>query len=110
MSEGMVPSGVHEDVPALAVKKTVRSRAHGKRWRDDDGGVEEAAGRQRQRRRRRQKQQQRRRRSRKSSNNSDVVLDNRTRIKRRVKYLLMKMRVDQNLLDAYSGEGWKGQR
>ncbi|KAG0632087.1 hypothetical protein M758_1G303000 [Ceratodon purpureus] len=66
------------------------------------GGMDaEAAGRQMQRRRRR-----RRRRTRKTS---EVVLDSRTRIKRRVKYLLMKMRVDQNLLDAYSGEGWNGQ-
>lgn len=54
-------------------------------------------------------QRRRRRRRRQRGKNSDVPLDNRTRIKRRVKYLLMKMRVDQNLLDAYSGEGWKGQ-
>lgn len=54
-------------------------------------------GRRRRRRRRRQKMK-------------EVPLDNLTRIKRRVKYLLIKMRVEQNLIDAYSGEGWKGQR
>lgn len=41
---------------------------------------------------------------------SDVPLDKRERIKRRVKYLLIKMRTDRNLLEAYSRDGWKGQR
>lgn len=124
--EGMVPTGVEEQRHSSTdgVAKTMRShlsRAQGqhkqryRRMSDGDtvpssspeggegGGMDaEAAGRKMQRRRRR-----RRRRTRKTS---EVVLDSRTRIKRRVKYLLMKMRVDQNLLDAYSGEGWKGQR
>eukprot|EP00250_Pteridium_aquilinum_P013069 c21111_g1_i1 orf=190-2352(+) len=32
-----------------------------------------------------------------------------SRIKRRVKYLLNRMNLEQNLIDAYSAEGWKGQ-
>ncbi len=53
---------------------------------------------------------QRRRRRRRQKTKELQPLDNLTRIKRRVKYLLIKMRVEQNLIDAYSGEGWKGQR
>jgi len=96
-------------VPAIT-PKTLRSRSRA----TGDGNAspstspdaatettaEEAAGR----------QQQERRGRRGRHKNSDVPLDNRERIKKRVKYLLIKMRVDQNLLDAYSGEGWKGQR
>lgn len=54
--------------------------------------------------------QERRGRRRGRRKKSDVPLDNPTRILKHVKYLLIKMRVHQNLLDAYTGEGWKGQR
>uniref|UniRef100_A0A7I4DNG1 PHD-type domain-containing protein n=1 Tax=Physcomitrium patens TaxID=3218 RepID=A0A7I4DNG1_PHYPA len=53
--------------------------------------------------------QERRGRRRGRRKKSDVPLDNPTRILKHVKYLLIKMRVHQNLLDAYTGEGWKGQ-
>ncbi|XP_031493542.1 pathogenesis-related homeodomain protein isoform X2 [Nymphaea colorata] len=47
----------------------------------------------------------RRRKSRKENIHSNEAL----RLQRRTKYLLIKMRLEQNLIDAYSGEGWKGQ-
>ncbi|XP_023765464.1 pathogenesis-related homeodomain protein [Lactuca sativa] len=48
------------------------------------------------------------RRKRKRTKNK-VEVDEASRLQGRTRYLLFKMRKEQNLLDAYSTEGWKGQ-
>ncbi|KAL2629146.1 hypothetical protein R1flu_013832 [Riccia fluitans] len=52
-------------------------------------------------------QPRRRRRRAKSGSRSQV--DDKEKIKRRVKNLVNRIRLEQNLIDAYAGEGWKGQ-
>ncbi|XP_059287018.1 pathogenesis-related homeodomain protein isoform X3 [Lycium ferocissimum] len=49
----------------------------------------------------------RRRRKRRRKHNEDP--DDVSRLQRRTRYLLIKMKLEQNLIDAYSAEGWKGQ-
>lgn len=53
-------------------------------------------------------QKLKRRRRKKRKNN--VEHDEAARLQKRTRYLLMKMKQEQNLIDAYSAEGWKGQR
>ena len=40
----------------------------------------------------------------------NVPRDEVSRAKRTIKYLFLKMKLEHNLIDEYSGEGWKGQR
>ncbi|CAL0330330.1 unnamed protein product [Lupinus luteus] len=40
---------------------------------------------------------------------NNVNLDDASRLQRRTRYLIIKMKLEQNLIDAYSAEGWKGQ-
>lgn len=65
----------------------------------DGGGQKDGAGAGGRRKRRRQ------------SRNKDpgaAPVDEKTRISRRVKTMVNRIRLEQNLLDAYAGEGWKG--
>ncbi|XP_073220759.1 pathogenesis-related homeodomain protein isoform X2 [Cicer arietinum] len=53
--------------------------------------------------------QKRKRRRKKKRQRHNVDLDDTSRLQRRTRNLLIRMKLEQNLIDAYSGEGWKGQ-
>lgn len=53
---------------------------------------------------------QQRKRKKNKGKKEKVELDEASRLQRRTRYLIIKMKLEQNLIDAYSGEGWKGQR
>ncbi|KAG6434105.1 hypothetical protein SASPL_105727 [Salvia splendens] len=46
---------------------------------------------------------------RRKNTKNNMELDDASRLQRRTRYLLIKVKLEQNLIDAYSTEGWKGQ-
>lgn len=54
--------------------------------------------------------QKRKRRRKKKRQRHNVDLDDTVRLQRRTRNILIRMKQEQNLIDAYAGEGWKGQR
>ncbi|CAA7048827.1 unnamed protein product [Microthlaspi erraticum] len=51
----------------------------------------------------------RKRKSKRQQKDNKVEVDEALRLQRRTRYLLIKMKMQQNLIDAYATEGWKGQ-
>ncbi|KAL5993866.1 hypothetical protein ACLOJK_038223 [Asimina triloba] len=47
---------------------------------------------------------------RRKNRRNHTVIDEFSRIKQRVRYILSRMSYEQSLIEAYSGEGWRGQR
>lgn len=92
--EGSYKCYVRRSLMKNSVDKLLKSGCKGKR---KDTNVDD--GIQKNKRKRRQK-----------GRKETIPKNEALRLQRRTKYLLIKMRLEQNFIDAYSGEGWKGQR
>ncbi|XP_022857206.1 pathogenesis-related homeodomain protein-like isoform X2 [Olea europaea var. sylvestris] len=78
-------SGVNDEVQVISTKDSEKQ---------DDGDI---------------KLQNLKRRRKRKKRKDNVELDEASRLQRRTRYLLIKLKLEQNLIDAYSAEGWKGQ-
>ena len=95
-------------------KETTSKRKYNKRKTEEEicskssnkkysRGLEEEEEEGKKTRKRKSKRQQ------KDSNKVEEV-DEALRLQRRTRYLLIKIKMQQNLIDAYAAEGWEGQR
>ncbi|KAJ7979406.1 Pathogenesis-related homeodomain protein [Quillaja saponaria] len=93
---------LHKTLDKKSCKKLSPLSYEGKKssLRRDEGANENDVG---------DKTRKLKKRKKKRTQNGNVELDDASRLQRRTRYLLIKIKLEQNLIDAYSGEGWKGQ-
>lgn len=92
------PGRVIENMRKISVHSSARSQSSLKFVRKKiscDGANGETDGRKRRNRMKKRK---------------NIVQDEASCLQRRARYLLIKMKLELSLIDAYSGDGWKGQR
>uniref|UniRef100_A0A5B7AA23 Homeobox protein HAT3.1 n=1 Tax=Davidia involucrata TaxID=16924 RepID=A0A5B7AA23_DAVIN len=80
--------------------RVLRSRSQEKSKAPEPGCIVAEHGRNEEKRRGRRK---------KKKQIKKIPVDEFSRIRKHLRYILTRMRYEQNLIDAYSGEGWKGQ-